>query len=89
MKLLGSVSSTGSEATLPAKNPKVKHYIMSTITLNQTELPIFDLWILKWKFIHVNIVILAQSEKAEDEKCNDSIKKREMVKSTIGIPTIS
>ncbi len=82
MKLLGSVSSTGSEATLPAKNPKVKHYIMSTITLNQTELPIL-------KFIHVNIVILAQSEKAEDVKCNDSIKKREMVKSTIGIPTIS
>lgn len=43
MKLLGSVSSTGSEATLPAKNPKVKHYIMLTITLNQAEITIFDL----------------------------------------------
>ncbi len=43
IKLLGSVSSTGSEATLPAKKQKAKYYITSTITLNQTELCIFDL----------------------------------------------
>lgn len=31
MKVLGSVSSTGSEATLPAKIPKVKHHNTSTL----------------------------------------------------------